>query len=211
MKTDELINVLAVDFCPQAPFTRVLLFAALHGALVAGAMFFLVLGLRPDISQAMESLRFLFKFVVTLTFAVAATGAALHSARPGDGLAWWGWALAAAPALLLSAVGLELMALPARAWMDYLVGHNARFGLTFIPFFSSGPLICIFAALRRGAPTCPRLTGALAGLAASGIGATFYGANCDDDSPLFVATWYPLATLVVVLIAFVAGGKLLRW
>lgn len=103
------------------------------------------------------------------------------------------------------------MALPARSWMDHLVGHNARFCLTFIPLFSIGPLICIFGALRRGAPTSPRLTGAVAGLAASGIGATFYAANCNDDSPLFVATWYPLAAAIVALIAFFAGGKLLRW
>jgi hypothetical protein len=211
LKTNELIEVLAQDFRPQHAFPRVLLFAAVSGAVVAGTTFFLFLGFRPDIAQAMESVRFLFKFVITLTLAVAATGVALHLARPGDVVAGWGWALAAVPLLLLCAAGLELTALPARSWLHHLVGHNARFCLTLIPLFSIGPLICIFAALRRGAPTYPRLTGAVAGLAASGIGATFYAANCNDDSPLFVATWYPLATSVVVIIAFFAGGKLLRW
>jgi hypothetical protein len=211
LKTNELIEVLAQDFRPQRAFPRVLLFAAVSGAVVAGTTFFLFLGFRPDIAQAMESVRFLFKFVITLTLAVAATGAALHLARPGDVVAGWGWALAAVPLLLLCAVGLELTAVPARSWLHHLVGHNARFCLTVIPLFSIGPLVCIFAALRRGAPTYPRLTGAVAGLAASGIGATFYAANCNDDSPLFVATWYPLATSVVVIIAFFAGGKLLRW
>lgn len=211
MKTNELIEVLAQDLRPQGAFPRVLLFAAVSGAVVAGTTFFLFLGFRPDIAQAMESVRFLFKFVITLTLAVAATGVALHLARPGDVVAGWGWALAAVPLLLLCAVGLELTALPARSWLHHLVGHNARFCLTLIPLFSIGPLICIFAALRRGAPTYPRLTGAVAGLAAGGIGATFYAANCNDDSPLFVATWYPLATSVVVTIAFFAGGRLLRW
>jgi len=65
--------------------------------------------------------------------------------------------------------------------MDHLVGHNARFCMILIPFFSIGPLICIFIALRRAAPTYPRLTGAVAGLADSGIGATFYAAHCNDD------------------------------
>jgi hypothetical protein len=211
LKTNELVEVLAQDLRPQHGFPCVLLFAAVSGAVVAGTTFFLFLGFRPDIAQAMESVRFLFKFVITLTLAVAATGAALHLARPGDVVAGWGWALAAVPLLLLCAVGLELTALPARSWLHHLAGHNARFCLTLIPLFSIGPLICIFAALRRGAPTYPRLTGAVAGLAASGIGATFYAANCNDDSPLFVATWYPLATSVVVIIAFFAGGKLLRW
>jgi len=53
------------------------------------------------------------------------------------------------------------------------------------------------AALRQGAPSNPGWTGATAGLAASGIAATFYAANCNDDSPLFVATWYPIAILAV--------------
>jgi hypothetical protein len=44
-----------------------------------------------------------------------------------------------------------------------------------------------------------------------GIGATFYAANCNDDSPLFVATWYPLAILGVSATAFLAGKLLLRW
>ena len=180
----------------SALFPRVPFFAAVSGAVVVDTTFFLFLGFRPDIAQAMESVRFLFKFVITLTLAVAATGVALHLARPGDVVAGWGWALAAVPLLLLCA------ALPARLWLHRLVGHNARFCLTLIPLFSIGPLICIFAALRRGAPTYPCLTGAVAGLAASGIGATFYAANCNDDGPLFVATWYPLATSVVVIIAF---------
>jgi hypothetical protein len=46
------------------------------------------------------------------------------------------------------------------------------------------------------------LAGAIAGLAASGIAATFYATNCTDDSPLFVITWYPLATGFVALTLF---------
>jgi hypothetical protein len=51
----------------------------------------------------------------------------------------------------------------------------------------------------------------LAGAAAAGIAATLYASNCPDDSPLFVASWYPLATLLVVAIGAVAGDRLLRW
>ena len=95
--------------------------------------------------------------------------------------------------------------------MDHLVGHNDRFCMIVIPFFSIGPLICIFIALRRGAPTYPRLTGAVAGLTASGIGATNYASHCNHDSPLFVGTRYALATLIIVLVASFAGGRPLRW
>jgi hypothetical protein len=51
----------------------------------------------------------------------------------------------------------------------------------------------------------------MAGLAASGIAATFYAANCIDDSPLFVATWFSLATLIVTATGYLAGRKFLIW
>jgi hypothetical protein len=51
----------------------------------------------------------------------------------------------------------------------------------------------------------------VAGLVAAGIAATFYAAHCPDDSPFFVATWYTLATGIVVLIGTLAGRRWLRW
>jgi len=53
--------------------------------------------------------------------------------------------------------------------------------------------------------------GAVAGLAASGIAATFYAANCTDDSALLVITWYPIATLIITAAGYLIGRKLLRW
>jgi hypothetical protein len=76
-----------------------------------------------------------------------------------------------------------------------LTGEPA--GLTLIPLLSVGPLACLLTALRASAPSSPGLAGAVAGLAASGIAATFYAAHCTDDSALFVMTWYSLATLIV--------------
>jgi hypothetical protein len=65
--------------------------------------------------------------------------------------------------------------------------------------------------LRQGAPSDPGLAGALAGLVASGIGASFYAANCTDDSPLFVLAWYPIAASIVTGAGFLIGRRLLRW
>jgi hypothetical protein len=119
--------------------------------------------------------------------------------------------VAIAPALLACAAVLELLVLPESQWMPRLVGHNARFCLTLIPLLSIGPLACLLAALREGAPSSPGLAGAVAGLAASGIAATFYAANCTDDSALFAMTWYPIATLIVTIAGYLIGRKLLRW
>jgi hypothetical protein len=72
-------------------------------------------------------------------------------------------------------------------------------------------LIALLFAMRAGAPQNPRIAGALAGAAAAGIAATLYASNCPDDSPLFVASWYPLATIVVSAVGAFAGDRLLRW
>jgi hypothetical protein len=211
VRTGTLIDLLAADVAPQWSVTRLVLLAVVGGVVVAGGAFLLTIGCRPDISQAVQSVRFLFKFVVTMTLTVGAAGAALTIGRPGATIERWGWMLAAVPALLLIAVALELIAVPERAWMGHLIGQNARACLMLIPLLATGPFACLFLALRHGAPTAPRLAGMIAGVAASGIAATFYAANCTDDSPLFVATWYPIATFMVAAGGYVAGDRFLRW
>ena len=211
MKTDDLIDLLAQDSggaMEDRPHPGV---ATVVGTVIAGTVFFIGIGFRPDIASAMETVRFLFKFVVTLSLAIAAIGALLRMARPGARLGLWGWAFAAAPVLLGGAVIAELIVMPESTWVARLVGHNARFCLTLIPLLAIGPLACLLLALRQGAPSRPGLAGAVAGLAASGIAATFYAANCNDDSPLYVMTWYPIATAMVVFVGYLAGTKFLKW
>jgi hypothetical protein len=211
VKTDDLINLLANDPRPLWRFRSALSTAVAGGIVIAGVLFFTGIGFRPDISEAVHSGRFLFKFVVTIALAVTATTAALNLGRPGSSLGHKGLMLAIAPALLVVAASVELMVLPERQWMPSLIGSNARFCLTLIPLLAIGPLACLLAALRQGAPSSPGLAGAAAGLAASGIAATFYAANCTDDSPLFVMSWYPLAILIVTAAGYLIGRKLLRW
>jgi hypothetical protein len=210
VKTDNLIELLVKDLVPWR-FRSILAGAVAGGIIIAAIVFFAGIGLRSDISEAVDSGRFLFKFVVTLALAGTAIWVTLSVGRPGGSLAHRGLALAIAPALLACAAVVELLVLPQSQWMANLVGHNARFCLTLIPLLSIGPLACLLAALREGAPSSPGLAGAVAGLAASGIAATFYAANCTDDSALFVITWYPIAALIVTTTGYLVGRKLLRW
>jgi hypothetical protein len=210
VKTDDLIELLLKDFTPWR-FRSILAGAVAGGILIAAVVFFVEIGFRSDISEAVTSNRFLFKFVVTISLAVTAIWVTLSVGRPGGSLAHRGLALAIAPALLACAAMVELLVVPESQWMPRLVGHNARFCLTLIPLLSIGPLACLLAALREGAPSSPGLAGAVAGLGASGIAATFYAANCTDDSALFVITWYPIATLIVTTAGYLIGRKLLRW
>ena len=211
MKTDELIKALAQDNAPGWRIGRSFAVALAGGAVIAGVLFFSMIGMRPDVGSAMHTGRFLFKFLVTLTLAATATGLILRMAQPGVRLGWWGRAIAAAPVLLALAVIVELVVMPSSTWEARWIGTNARYCMTLIPLMAIGPLACILYVMRQGAPENPGLMGAIAGLIANGIGATFYASHCPDDSPFFVATWYPLATGIVVLIGYFAGRRWLRW
>ena len=88
--------------------------------------------------------------------------------------------LLVAPGLLLVAVGVEMMIVPADQLRDRWIGTNSLVCMTFIPLIGIGPLAAFLFALRHGAPTQPSLAGAVAGLVAGGLAATFYAAHCTD-------------------------------
>jgi len=212
MKTDDLIGALAADAgTVSEPIDRTMWFATAGGTILAAIFFFVAIGLRPDFATAIETPRFLFKYVFTLTLLVSAMGLVLHLARPEAVPGAWVKALVAAPVLLALAATAELFALPSSEWLPHLVGTNALVCLVLIPTLSVAPLIALILALRQGAPTHPVLAGATAGLVAAAIGATLYASHCQDDSPLFVATWYVIAVAIMALLGAVLGSRFLRW
>jgi hypothetical protein len=212
MKTDDLILALSADAAPrgQSLRRRVALGLAI-GALVSLAAFMSVIGPRPDFAAAAHTMRFDLKFVDTLAVLAPAFFLCLRLSRPeaapGAILAW----LLAPVAILGAGVAVELAMAPSAQWGAKLVGSNSMHCLLVIPILSIPPLAALIFALREGAPRHPALTGALAGAAAAGVAATIYASNCPDDSPLFVVTWYPLATGVVVLVGALAGRRWLAW
>jgi hypothetical protein len=212
MKTSDLIAALAADAAsPAPPLGRRIALAVGVGALVSFALFMTAVGLRPDIAAAAHTVRFDLKFVDTLALLLPSALLCLRLSRPDaspGALAAW---LAAPLLLLAGAVATELVIVPPSLWMTRLVGTNWLHCLTEIPWLSIAPLAALIVALRAGAPRHPALTGALAGAASAGIAATVYAMRCTDDSPLFVATWYPLATLIVVAAGALAGRQFLRW
>jgi hypothetical protein len=211
METETLVEALATDTVVPWKLEQSIRIALIAGNVIAGIMFFGGVGFRPDIVFAMGTTRFLVKFAVTLPLALAATAAMLRAAQPGASFGVRGWALALSPIILISAVLIELVTVPPPLWGSKIIGTHAQNCLTLIPLLSIGPLVCLLLALRKGASTRPGLAGAIAGLAASGLAATFYATNCTDDSPLFVVTWYPLATGFVAFIGYLSGLRLLRW
>ncbi|KSV75531.1 hypothetical protein N185_16965 [Sinorhizobium sp. GW3] len=210
MKTDDLIGLLAHDAKVTMPLTKRLGLALLGALAFASFIFVAAIGVRPDIDDAVQTIRFLYKFLITICLALTAAHFLFAAGRPHvslDNIS----GLLLSPALLAAAVIVELIVLPSDQWWASMIGRNALKCLTIVPLLSVGPLCLLLMALRQGAPRHPTIAGGLAGLASAGIAATFYAANCTDDSPLFVALWYPLAISIVVAVGALCGTKMLRW
>jgi hypothetical protein len=210
MKTDELIRQLAQDPVLHWPFRRAFTLALAVGLAITALIYATLVGPRPDVLHAAVTTRFLFKFVVTLSTTITAILLIARQCQPGSPLGLWRLAPLTGPILLMAAVVAELIASPASTWASLMIGSNSLTCLTLLPIMAAGPLLCILIAQRQGAPAHPGFAGATAGLLASAIAATFYASRCTDDSPLFVATWYPLASMFVIAVGYAIGARMLR-
>jgi hypothetical protein len=212
MKTDQLIRTLAADNAHHARSVGfVLALALLSAAPVSMAMFLAGLGVRPDVMTAMHNPFFDLKFLVTLALAISAIAISLHLSRPEASLQGWAWLLLIPAGLLVAGISGEMMMPQRLPMMTRLVGSNSRLCLIAIPLISLPLLAAALFGLRHGAPARPAVAGAIAGLLSAGLAATLYASHCTDDSPLFVATWYTVATALVTAIGALAGSRLLRF
>jgi hypothetical protein len=212
MDTDQLIRTLAADNPHRArPVGFALMLALLAAAPVSLLIFFTEFGVRPDIMVAMRNPFFDLKFAVTLALAISAIAVSLHLSRPEVSLRGFGWLLLAPVGILAAAIGGEMMMPQRLPMMTRLVGKNSWVCMTVIPLLSLPLLAGALLGLRHGAPARPAVAGAIAGLMSAGLAATLYASHCTDDSPLFVAAWYTIATALVTAIGALAGAKLLRY
>ena len=212
MKTEQLIRTLAADNAHRArPVGLVLALALLAAAPVAVAMFLAGLGVRPDVMTAMHNPFFNLKFVETLALAISAIVVSLHLSRPEASVKGWGWLLLIPVGILAGGIAVEMMLPQKVSMMTRLIGSNSRVCLTAIPLMSLPLLAAALIGLRHGAPTRPAIAGAIAGLLSAGLAATLYASHCTDDSPLFVVTWYTIATALVAAVGALVGSKVLKF
>jgi hypothetical protein len=212
MRTDDLIKALDADARSTAmPLGSAWWMGAGAAIAIAAVVFWLAIGPRTDIATAMHTMRFLAKFVFTAALAVSAFASIRALSTPGASTSRAAAWMIAAPLLVVIAVVLELLSVPAADWGTRLVGSNMLTCLTSIPLIGIGPLAVFIAVLRYGAPTRSVLAGTVAGLLAGGLAATFYAAHCFDDSPLFVATWYTIAIVILAALGALGGRLFVRW
>jgi hypothetical protein len=212
VKTSQFIAALAADPIPEAIGVR-RQFAMLLGLGFAGALclYAIFVGPRPDFAAAAATVRFDLKFLDAIALALPSLLLLIRLARPearGGALARW---LFAPLVLLAAAVVVELWVVPSNEWLTRLIGHNWLYCTTMIPMMAAPILVALIVAMRPGAPQRPSWTGALAGAASAGLASLLYASHCPDDSPLFVATWYPLAAIICASAGALAGRRFLAW
>lgn len=169
------------------------------------------LGFRPDLAEAIHRPTIWMKWAYTGSIAVVALIVLRRLAQPEAARAR-GIGLVALPVALLAAVALVQLALtPPDAMMPAWLGHSSRDCGMRIVVLSLPIFAGLMIAFRRFAPTRPRLTGAVAGLAAGGVGATLYGFACPETSAMFVVTFYTLGLAMATLVGLIVGPRFLRW
>jgi len=212
MDTDRLLLALAADNDHRPQPVRTQLAVALLIALpVVAAMMLVTIGLRPDFMAAMRNPFFDLKFVIALALAIPAIVISVHLSRPEAVLGRWVWMLLLAPFILIGAIIAEMMMPQRSPMMARMVGKGAMLCTAAISLLSLPILGAALWALRQGATARPAFVGALAGLMSSGLAATVYATHCTDDSPLFVAVWYTIATAAVTALGAFAGTRMLRY
>jgi hypothetical protein len=210
MKTEQLVEALVAEGARARPIGSSLVLALAVGLALSLVVFFLTLGVRPDIRPALGTWRFDLKIATAVLGLVLAFGVCRDCARP-DMPPHPLRRLLPLLVLIVAAVAVELALVPEAAWRQRLIGSNSMICLPMVPILSLAPLAAVLWMLRRSAPASPVLAGAAAGLVAALSGATLYALHCFDDSPLFVVTWYSLAVLLMTAVGAWAGHRLLRW
>jgi hypothetical protein len=214
MNTQQLIHTLASDLQAGAGLPRTRLrwprLAALTGlaSLASLAAISLLLSPSPHLAHG-PGATIVFSALAGAALAAGAFWATLRLSYPEGRLGLW-W-LPLPLGILLLGIGLEMSDTPSSSWMARLWGDSPGACFLCVTALSLPILAAALVALRDGAPTHPRLCGAMAGLLAGGIAAALYTLHCPENSLLFVASWHVPAVLTVTFFGALAAGRWLRW
>lgn len=210
MKTDDLIEALAVGLEPVRPVRPPYAAAAGAGGLAVVGVW-LILGFRPDLAGAAAGAAFWLKAAYTAALAGAALWLSVRLGRPGAAWRRPALALAAILAVAVAAAVAEQLALSPDQRLDAWLGQTWRQCAANVLMISALAAPLVFLAARRFAPTRPMVMGAALGVATGSIAATAYGLHCPEQTASFVAFWYSLAILAGGALGALIGRLALRW
>jgi hypothetical protein len=213
VNTDELIATLSKDAAPLAANAggRRLGLGVAAGAAASIALLANWLGLRPDLGAAIGDPAFLTKTAYGLSLAVVALALCRRLARPEGGRIAGLWLVIAPTTALAFVAAAELAGMEIAERREAWLGFTANDCPWRVLALAAPVYLGLAWAFRRFAPTRQTLTGAMAGLAAGGIGAAVYALYCTEPSASFILTWYSLGILVATTLGAAAGRLLFRW
>jgi hypothetical protein len=213
MKTDQLIDMLSTNVEPvkSGQIWKPLIWALAIGGAASFCVMLATVGLRTDAAGGVHIGFLALKLLFMLSVISTGTALLMKLIRPGQEARKL-FRFLFLPFLVAGFVGAVALALePSAAWHPMILGTQWVTCLYCIPLFAIVPFSALIWALRKGAPTNLKRTGAIAGLVAGGVGATAYAFHCPDDSLPFIAVWYGAMILVCAWIGARLGPRLLRW
>ncbi len=216
MNTERLIDLLSINLEPvnQKGLAGSLTLGVVIGAVSALLVMLMTVGPRPHLMSKGHLEWSAIKLLFTLSVTAVAARPLLRSMRPGlerDTRCQPIFYFFAAT--IVVAVTMLLFGYP-QASRQMLLGATTISPLrclVCITIFSAIPFVALIWAVREGAPTRLRLSGALAGTVAGGLGAAAYAIACVSDTIPFIAIWYSAAIAVYAVLGMLLGARLLRW
>lgn len=213
MKTEELIAALANNAEAVEPHVlrRRYAFALGWGAFGVTLLMAILLGVRPDMAEAMRLPMFWVKLAFPAALFAGALFAVLRLSRPGARLGRVPAAVAA-PVLAMWLLGAVVLLGAAPAQRGELIFGDSWNSCPFTIALLSVPLFgASLWAMKGLAPTQLALAGGAAGLLAGAGGALLYALYCTEMAAPFIAVWYLLGMLIPAALGAVLGPRLLRW
>ena len=213
MKTDQLIDMLSTNVEPVkgGQVWKPLIWALAIGGAASFCVMLATVGLRTDAAGGIHIGFLALKLLFMLSVIGTGTALLMKLIRPGQEARKL-FRFLFLPFLVAGFVGIVALALePSAAWHPMILGTQWVTCLYCIPLFAIVPFAVLIWALRKGAPTNLKRTGAIAGLVAGAVGATAYAFHCPDDSLPFIAVWYGAMILLCAWIGARLGPRLLRW
>jgi hypothetical protein len=213
MKTDQLIDMLStnVELVKSGQVWKPLVWALAIGGAASFCVMLATVGLRTAAAGGIHVGSLALKLLFMLSVIGTGTALLMKLIRPGQEAPKL-FRFLFAPFLVAGVVGIVALALrPSSAWDRMILGTEWLTCLFCIPLFAIVPFALLIWALRKGAPTNLKRTGAIAGLVAGALGATAYALHCPDDSLPFMAIWYGAMVVLCAWIGARLGPRLLRW
>jgi len=213
MKTDDLVMLLATGegSVPRHAVERRYGLAIAVGMVAATLLMLGLLGVRPDLAEAIRLPMFWIKLGYVTALAAASLLAVLRLSRPGVSLDRVPVALVTPVLAMWVFAGIVLAAAEPGHRIGLLLGATWAVCPWLIAMLSVPMFIASLWVMRGLAPTQLALAGTAVGLLSGTVGALVYCLHCPELEAPFIGSWYLLGMLIPAVAGALLGRSVLLW